>query len=318
MRTARRARRGRRRARIFWLQATSRWPRATSSWFAADRRKAATWGGRNREGGRSRASCRASRTRRSAATMSARSIFPFRIRLPTDPYTENAHRPSRDRGVRRIAGGGLVLSVDAADAPCPSTSCRWNPRCGPTNAPRAISRRRRGGLAHRPPRLRQVDFRKSAGAAAIQQWRLADPALEANNRRAGPRQQRSRLLRRREPEIAASPKSRRISATATWPHRRCSPAPADAPRAVIAQHRVPRYYVATPRNWRGSAPRGHYKKAAPQCSPRSPDRQRLRAARGRRASTSMRTGRRGGRDRTNTEDTGVLFDEVVDSPAANI
>ena len=60
--------------------------------------------------------------------------------IAADPYTDN---PRTGRLVievnGRIAGGGLVLSVDAGQRAFPSISCRWNPRCAPTSARRAIA-----------------------------------------------------------------------------------------------------------------------------------------------------------------------------------
>ena len=113
------------------------------------------------------ASCRASRTRRSRATMSARSTSRCRSRLPPIPTRDN---PRTGRLVievnGRIAGGGLVLSVDAGQRAVPvdivpvesgaaarrtlgalsATTARWSgspacPASGKSTLARALERR---------------------------------------------------------------------------------------------------------------------------------------------------------------------------------
>jgi len=60
--------------------------------------------------------------------------------VAADPYSDN---PRTGRLVievnGRIAGGGLVLSVDAGQRAIPIDIVPWNPRCAPRNARRAIT-----------------------------------------------------------------------------------------------------------------------------------------------------------------------------------
>ena len=193
--------------------------------------------------------------------------------LAADPYTDN---PRTGRLVievnGRIAGGGLVLSVDAGQRAVPVDIVPVESALAPRRAFGALSPQRRGGLADRPAGLRQIDAGARAGAPAVRQWRLADAA---GRRYVARRPQwRSRLLARRTAAktSAGSPKSPPISrATGISPS-----SPRSRPRARIAPRRAasptPRSARSMsrrrPRSARAAIPRAITPRRAPaRCTP---------------------------------------------------
>ncbi|MGY2985331.1 sulfate adenylyltransferase large subunit [Bradyrhizobium sp. USDA 4508] len=158
--------------------------------------------------------------------------------VATDPYTDN---PRTGRLVievnGRIAGGGLVLSVDAGR---PAVAGRYRAggvRAAAGRALGALPPQRRSGLADRPARLGQVDPGAGAGTAPVRQWRLADPArwrhaacrAERRSRllAAGPRRKHPPPRRSRDPSGAQRPYRHRRRGVAidrrpcgSSPHRR--------------------------------------------------------------------------------------------------
>ena len=185
--------------------------------------------------------------------------------IAADPYADN---PRTGRLVievnGRIAGGGLVLSVDAGQRAVPVDIVPVESALRARRTLGALSPQRRGGLADRPAGLRKIDPGARAGTPAVRQWRLAGAARRRHAARRA--QQRSRFLRRRpQPRTsAASPKSPLISpATAispssprsrprarTAPRRAASPTPRSAksmsrPRPKCARAAIPR--ATTPR-----------------------------------------------------------------------
>ena len=177
--------------------------------------------------------------------------------LAADAYTDN---PRTGRLVievnGRIAGGGLVLSVDAGQRAASGRYRAGGIRVASRRALGALSPQRRGGLADRSAGLRQIDAGARAGTPAVRQWRLAGPARRRYAARRP--QQRSRFLRRRiaARTFAGWRKSRLISrATATSPS-----SPRSRPRAKT----VPRRAASpTPRSARSmSRPRPKSARAA--------------------------------------------------------
>ncbi len=116
--------------------------------------------------------------------------------IAADPYTDN---PRTGRLVievnGRIAGGGLVLSVDAGQRAIPVDIVPVEFGAASRRALGALSPWRRGGLADRTAGLRKIDPGARAGTPAVRQWRLAGAA---GRRYAARRpQRRSRFLRGR-------------------------------------------------------------------------------------------------------------------------
>ena len=230
--------------------------------------------GRDREGGRSRRTlerrdqgdraqpCRRDRHLAGAADR-GRSL-----------YRQSAHRTAGDRGQR----------PHCRRRPGAVGRCRTARRSGRHRAGgiRAASRRalgalspqRRGGLADRPAGLRQIDAGARAGAPAVRQWRLADPARRRHAARRP--QRRSRLLARRTAAKTSAgwPKSRPIwRATATSPSSPRSRRRAEDRAAArrIADTAFREIYVATPAEVCESRdPKGHYAKARAGALPASP------------------------------------------------
>ncbi len=185
--------------------------------------------------------------------------------IAADPASDN---PRTGRLVievnGRIAGGGLVLSVEAGRRGAvdivPVESRARRRRTGRTLPPQ-----RRGGLAHRPARRRQVDAGARAGAAAVHARRLADPARRRHLARRS--QRRSRLLRTR----TAAENIRRLAEVATHLARNghiaivAAVSPSQDDRAAarrIADGLFHEVYVATPAEvCEERDPKGHYAKA---------------------------------------------------------
>ena len=97
--------------------------------------------------------------------------------IAADPYQEN---PRTGRLVievnGRIAGGGLVLSVDAGQRAVPIDIVPVESALAPRGTLGALPPQRRGDLADRPAGLRKIDARPRAGAPAVLARRFADPA----------------------------------------------------------------------------------------------------------------------------------------------
>ena len=163
------------RARVFWLH-DKPLAKGDAILVRLGTRESPRQRGRDREGDRSRRAvergnqgdraqpCRRDRHLAGAADR-GRSL-----------HRESAHRPAGDRGQR----------PHRRRRPRAVGRCRTARRAGRHRAGGigAASRRalgalppqRRGGLADRPARLRQIDAGPRAGAPAVLQWRLADPA----------------------------------------------------------------------------------------------------------------------------------------------
>ncbi len=204
--------------------------------------------------------------------------------VAADPYTEN---PRTGRLVievnGRIAGGGLVLSVDAGQRAVPIDIVPVGIRAAARRALGALPPQRRGGLADRPARLRQIDAGARAGAAAVH--RAAARRSCSTATRCAPASTATSASRRR----TAAENIRRLAEVATHLARNghiaivaaVSPSAADRAAARrIADTAFREIYVATPAEVCESRdPKGHYAKARAGALPSFTGiRQRLPAA----------------------------------------
>ena len=114
--------------------------------------------------------------------------------IAADPYQEN---PRTGRLVievnGRIAGGGLVLSVDAGQRAVPIDIVPVESALAPRGTLGALPPQRRGDLADRLAGLRKIDAGARAGAPAVLARRFADPARRRHLARRP--QRRPRFLR---------------------------------------------------------------------------------------------------------------------------
>ncbi len=179
--------------------------------------------------------------------------------IATDPYTEN---PRTGRLVievsGRIAGGGLVLSVDAGQRALPVDIVPVESALRPDE--RSARYRHNGAVVWLTglPASGKSNSRKSAGAAAVQQWRLADPARRRYATRRA--QQRSRLLGRRSQREHPPSRRSRDASRPQRPHRHCRRRLA-RPRGP--RHRAPHRRHCVPRDSRRDAG-GNLRGARPQ------------------------------------------------------
>ena len=195
--------------------------------------------------------------------------------IAADPYQEN---PRTGRLVievnGRIAGGGLVLSVDAGQRAVPIDIVPVESALAPRGALGALPPQRRGDLADRPAGLRKIDAGARAGAPAVLARRFADPA--GWRHACAPASTATSVSpRRTAPKTSAgSPKSRPIwRATDISPssprcHRRrmIVPPPAASPTRRSARSMSQR----RPRSARAATPRAITPRRAPARCRRSP------------------------------------------------
>ena len=138
--------------------------------------------------------------------------------IAADPYADN---PRTGRLVievnGRIAGGGLVLSVDAGQRAIPVDIVPVESALRPDERSARYRHQRRGGLADRIAGLRQIDAGARAGAPAVRQWRLAGAARRRYLARRP--QPRSRLLRGRSQREHPPARRSRHPSRAQRPHR---------------------------------------------------------------------------------------------------
>ena len=241
--------------------------------------------------------------------------------IAADPYTDN---PRTGRLVievnGRIAGGGLVLSVDAGQRAAPVDIVPVESALGPTNAPRATATTARwsGSRACPAPASRPWRARWSGGCSPAAARRCCSTATRCAPGSTAISASRPRIAAKTS---AASPKSPRIwPATATSPSSpRCRRRREDRAAARrIADGLFHEIYVATPAEVCESRdPKGHYAKArAGQLKRVYRHRQRLPAAGAKR--TDARHLDAADRRSAPTRSSGcwlrrgVLFDDIAD------
>ena len=174
--------------------------------------------GRDREGGRSRRTLATRETKAIARNHVGEIDISLAQPIAADPYSDN---PRTGRLVievnGRIAGGGLVLSVDAGQRAVPIDIVPVEIRAAARGTLGALPPQRRGDLADRPAGLRQIDAGARAGAAAVRARRFADPARWRHPARRP--QRRSRLFAAGSQRKHPAPRRGRDASGAQRPHR---------------------------------------------------------------------------------------------------